>query len=138
MGRGARIGRVRGEAFPETEYDSEYSMDLGNGHLLEPTAPFRFLNHSCEPNCELIIWEYPDPADNQIHVYTTQRLQAGTELTIDYAWPVEVAIPCLCGTPSCRGWIVAQDQVAQLPAAQTLLPQADSENKVSSPASPAA
>jgi len=29
-----------------------YCMDIGNGRVLEPHAPFRYVNHSCEPNCE--------------------------------------------------------------------------------------
>jgi SET domain-containing protein len=30
----------------------------------------------------------------------------GQELTIDYNWPAVFAIPCACGSPACRGWIV--------------------------------
>ena len=28
-------------------------MDLGENQSLEPDAPYRYVNHSCEPNCEL-------------------------------------------------------------------------------------
>ncbi len=41
-------------------------------------------------------------------------VHAGEELTIDYGWPAEVAIPCLCGSRHCRGWIVDPDEVELL------------------------
>ena len=35
----------------------------------------------------------------------------GDELTIDYAWEAEAAIPCLCAAENCRGWIVAIEEL---------------------------
>lgn len=90
-------------------------MDLGNERSLEPTAPFRYLNHSCSPNCELILVqvEYDDgtPSDTEIWVEAGRDIQSGEELTIDYGWPAESAIACDCGSPNCRGWIVAEELV---------------------------
>ena len=110
----ARIGRVAGDIVCDAEYGSVYCMEFDEGRALEPKPPFRYLNHSCDPNCELVIWTYEDPADWQIHVYATERIKPEDELTIDYAWPSEDAIPCACGSEACRGWIVAQDVVRQV------------------------
>ncbi len=45
------IGEIKGRIYTDEEYESDYCMDLGDEAKLEPEAPFRFLNHSCEPNC---------------------------------------------------------------------------------------
>jgi SET domain-containing protein len=39
-------------------------------------------------------------------------IEPGDELTIDYGWPADVAIPCVCDAAGCRGWIVS---LAELP-----------------------
>jgi len=56
------IGVVRGQVIDDPDYSSDYCMELGEGRSLEPAAPFRYLNHGCEPNCELFCWETDDPA----------------------------------------------------------------------------
>ena len=57
------IGEVTGELMRNRDYESDYCMEVGEGLTLEPAAPFRFLNHSCEPNCELFCWEdHDDPS----------------------------------------------------------------------------
>ncbi|WP_243317063.1 SET domain-containing protein [Geothrix paludis] len=72
----------------------------------------RFVNHSCEPNCEIYIF------DGTPYVYAMQEIPAGAELTFDYqlqsvgsarlsrALSREL-FPCHCGAPTCRGTLVA-------------------------------
>jgi SET domain-containing protein len=59
----------------------------------------------------LIIWECEDTGERRVAVHAIQEIQSGGELTIDYAWSADVAINCLCGAPSCRGWIVDREQL---------------------------
>ena len=112
------IGRIAGAVSDDPGYGSDYCMNLGEGMTLEPVAPFRFLNHSCQPNCDLVFVVRRDEA--QTVVRRTMYLQAlasiapEAELTIDYAWPAHFAIPCLCGTAACRGWIVDPDELADV------------------------
>jgi hypothetical protein len=40
-----------------------------------------------------------------------RTIEPGEELTIDYAWPAEAAIPCACGAAGCRCWIVAAEEL---------------------------
>ena len=47
------IGPVRGTAIDDPAYESDYCMELGEHSALEPESPFRFVNHSCQPNCGL-------------------------------------------------------------------------------------
>lgn len=93
---------------------SNYCMEFGDDRILEPAAPFRFLNHSCTPNCELVIWMDEDPDDWEMGLHSIRPIRAGEELTIDYGWPADAAIPCECGTENCRGWIVSECETEKL------------------------
>lgn len=58
----------------------------------------RFLNHSCQPNCELFFWETDDLTPNdRLWLQALRPIEPGEELTIDYAWPADAAIRCACG-----------------------------------------
>jgi len=48
----------------------------------------------------------------------TRDIPVGEELSYDYGFAAEVAEPCACGTPRCRGLIVDDDpdNLALLPA----------------------
>jgi hypothetical protein len=108
------IDEVLGQVIDGAAYASDYGIDLGPATTLEPAEPFRYLNHSCEPNCELVLWKYQRVRNRRYHRLWLQALRpiaAGEELTIDYSWPAPDAIPCACGSSNCRGWIVASDEV---------------------------
>lgn len=113
------VGWLRGRLIEDEDYASDYCIDLGNGVSLEPDAPFRFVNHSCEPNCELYIVEHEDDSTGAVHsevcLEAIEEIFPGEELTIDYGWPADCAIPCGCASPNCRGWIVASDELHLLP-----------------------
>jgi hypothetical protein len=107
------VGEITGERFHDPDYSSEYCIDLGDDMALEPGEPFRFLNHSCEPNCKLYVVFDEDEApigDRKVIVEALVDVPKGSELTIDYEWPATSAILCGCGAESCRGWIVAPDE----------------------------
>lgn len=116
------IGRIRGRVLTDPGYSSNYCMDLGGDLSLEPTAPFRYLNHSCSPNCELVLMhvEYEDgtPAETEIWLEAERDIHPGEELTIDYGWPADAPMACDCGSPNCRGWIVAEELLDRLGQAQ--------------------
>ena len=109
--RGLTLGEVRGTIFHGAENATPYCIELDDERSLEPTEPFRFLNHSCSPNCEIFSWE--DEPD-RIFLHVLETIQPDEELTIDYAWAAEAAIPCLCGAQDCRGWIVDVGQLQTL------------------------
>lgn len=105
----AIVGEVTGEVIEIKGYDSNYCIDLGGDRRLEPIAPFRFINHSCTPNCRFLWYEPENPADplpDSVWVETLRVIEPGEELTIDYGWPADSAIRCGCRSPRCRGWIV--------------------------------
>ncbi len=109
------VGRIKGKVVSDEKHDPRYVMELENNLLLVPKAPFRFLNHSCHPNCELFDWEdeTPNPKTGVRNLYlgALRKIKPGDELTIDYSWPASVAIPCQCGSKKCRGYIVDKDEL---------------------------
>lgn len=111
-----KVGAITGTVIQGEDYGSEYCMEFGEGRSMEADPPFRFLNHSCDPNCELIIWEGETPSENQLCLHSIKAIKPGDELTIDYAWSADAAIPCLCRSETCRGWIVAVTELALVQA----------------------
>jgi SET domain-containing protein len=101
------VGEILGEHLDDHPEDSSYVMELPSGKLLEPAAPLRFMNHSCEPNCEIFYWEANEGEvqEERLWLQTIRPIEAGQEILIDYSWPADAAIPCRCGAATCRGWI---------------------------------
>jgi len=105
---GIVLGEIRGTILDDHPEDSSYVMELAGGRLLDPAPPFRYVNHSCDPNCEIFYWE-AEPGEieeERLWMQTIRPINAGEELLIDYCWPADAAIPCRCGALGCRGWIV--------------------------------
>jgi hypothetical protein len=88
-----------------TPIRTRHSIQVDRDAHVTINTPIQFLNHSCEPNCGLLIRR-----DLQVlEVHPIRLIEPGEELTIDYA-TFEDEIQhmhgaCLCGTPSCRGRI---------------------------------
>lgn len=69
----------------------------------------RFINHSCDPNCEVVL------DDGRPLVEALRAIPSGEELAYDYnltraeedAPEVEKIFACRCGTASCRGTMLA-------------------------------
>lgn len=70
----------------------------------------RWINHSCEPNCEAI-----EEEDGRVFIYALRDIAAGEELCYDYKLEVdeprtkevEQESRCLCGSAKCRGTLLA-------------------------------
>jgi len=69
----------------------------------------RWINHSCEPNCEA------DEAGGRIFIRTLRKLKAGEELNYNYGLVIDepytpsllADYPCRCGAPTCRGTLLS-------------------------------
>ncbi|MDP6443965.1 MAG: SET domain-containing protein-lysine N-methyltransferase [Pirellulaceae bacterium] len=105
------VGIVCGEVFED--HESDYCMDLDDGTVLEPFAPFRYINHSCNPNCEIVVWDRPGHP-NTLWIESSRMIEVGEELTLDYGWPAAGAIRCGCLSDNCRGWIVDETELGLL------------------------
>lgn len=118
FGRGECITVVRGTVLDDPDYGSDYCIDLGDDLSLEPSAPYCYLNHSCTPNCSLYLDDTTPSGRKRkrplVVLEALRPIRAGQELTIDYAWPADSAIPCACRSRRCRGWIVDADELEHI------------------------
>ncbi|KAL3148229.1 hypothetical protein ABBQ38_013701 [Trebouxia sp. C0009 RCD-2024] len=86
-----------------------YFMNVGNGEVVDACRKGglgRFINHSCEPNCEVQKWVVQD-GEITIGLFTLRNIPADTELTFDYNFERygDKPLKCLCGSASCKGFI---------------------------------
>lgn len=72
--------------------------------------PAKYINHSCEPNCE------SENRDGHIWIVAQRDIKKGDELSYDYGYDIDSYKdhPCRCGAPSCPGYIVAEKQRPKL------------------------
>lgn len=117
----AVIGEIKGRLSEDFSTSDEYTFEFDEHRQLEPDAPFRFLNHSCAPNCEFDLFDQPatdgHPAKVGLYLVATRTIEPDEPLTIDYNWPASYAIRCECREPKCRGWVVSKDELALIDAA---------------------
>ena len=121
--KGQRIVEYTGEHIDHEEADRRYVEDgmarhhtflfvLDDDTVLDGKVggnESRFINHSCEPNCEAVI------EDDAIWIHALRTIREGEELVYDYQYERTDAhteederfYACRCGTPSCRGSILA-------------------------------
>lgn len=68
----------------------------------------RWINHSCEPNCEV------EDEDKRIFIHALRNIRRGEELSYDYNLVLDErhtpaakkAHPCFCGSKKCRGTLL--------------------------------
>lgn len=71
----------------------------------------RWINHSCSPNCEA----QENSKGERVHIVALRDIEPGEELFYDYGLVMEERLTkklkeqyrCLCGTPACRGTMLA-------------------------------
>jgi hypothetical protein len=86
---------------------------LDGDRWMIPRPPARWINHGCEPNCDVL----DRPGDpTRFDVVTRRAVRAGEELTFAYnrvgtaeellsVWHPAWTFECQCGAPTCRGRI---------------------------------
>ncbi len=118
---GQKIDEYIGEPITHEEADRRYDDADGRHHtflfILDDDTVLdarkrgtdaRYINHSCDPNCETEI------DDGRIWIKAIRPIKPETELVYDYRfeWQDEYApedvryYACRCGTPKCRGTIL--------------------------------
>jgi SET domain-containing protein len=67
--------------------------------------PARWLNHSCDPNCDA------EWIEGRIWIVANRDIRAGEELTFNYNYDLEDyrEHPCRCGAANCVGFMVAPE-----------------------------
>lgn len=119
--KGQRVDEYVGQKITHEEADRRYDDNNGRHHtflfvLDDDTvldaryggSDARYLNHSCEPNCESVI------ENDRVWIKAIKAIQPETELVYDYRFewqdeyePEDVRYyACRCGTAKCRGTIL--------------------------------
>ncbi|MGE5523602.1 MAG: SET domain-containing protein [Rhodospirillaceae bacterium] len=116
---GTRLIEYKGEritdeesAFLYTETTHTFLFMLDNNEVIDGSRngnTARWINHSCEPNCEA------SEEDGRVFIDALIDIHAGDEITIDYNLYLEARYTaalkrqyaCGCGTRQCRGTLLA-------------------------------
>jgi SET domain-containing protein len=121
IARGARVVEYTGARITHAEADaSADDDDPGRRHhtflfavddevVIDGSvggSDARFVNHSCDPNCEIVI------ARRRVYIRALRDIDAGEELSYDYWYITDESYsladlrriyPCRCGAAICRG-----------------------------------
>ena len=123
--KGERIVEYKGERISDAEADRRYPtpeagehhhtflFELDDGRVIDAAYggnSARFINHSCDPNCETV------EEDARIYINAARDIQPGEELAYDYNFILPVRhtpalkrrYPCWCGADECRGTMLGR------------------------------
>ncbi|HKY92080.1 MAG TPA: SET domain-containing protein-lysine N-methyltransferase [Nevskiaceae bacterium] len=132
---GATVVQYRGLLISHEEADRLHEGGIESGHTFLFTLndeyvvdanrrgnSARWINHSCDPNCEAVIVEDAggDPSRDRIFIETIRPVRRGEELTYDYGIKLHVRHTerlkrlwaCRCGSPRCTGTMLNKKQRA--------------------------
>jgi len=97
-----------------------FFFTLNDGMLIDGGAggnDSRWINHSCEPNCEAM------EEDGRVYIHALRDIDKGEELNYNYGLiyderhtpAVKKAFACHCGAPSCTGVMLAPKKRSRKP-----------------------
>lgn len=124
IAKGERVVEYLGERVSHAVADARYDDHTGAAHhtflftvsrkvVIDATVDgneARFINHSCDPNCESVI------EGGRVFIDAIKPIKTGAELTYDYAYTRDGTeteeeetglYGCRCGAKKCRGTILA-------------------------------
>jgi SET domain-containing protein len=143
--KGTRIAEYTGDRISHAEADRRYAhksdddnhtflftvdgrtvIDGGSGG-----SAARFINHSCDPNCETII------EDRRVFIESIRSIAAGAEIGYDYMIDRDPSDPpnvdeifaCRCGAQSCRGTMLLPPKKPRRKAAKKKIAKKKSTQK---------
>jgi uncharacterized protein len=121
--KGAKIIEYRGARISESAANDQLARDpknpyhtflfqLSDGTIIDGGArgnSARWINHSCQPNCESIEYD-----DGTLFIHARRTIRAGEELCYDYRIAIlsrsskndRAAYACACKSPRCRGTLL--------------------------------
>jgi uncharacterized protein len=121
-----RLVEYKGKRVTHAQADRKYAGNSESGHTFLFTLNDRYIidanvdgnmarwiNHSCEPNCQAVLTDATDdnPRNQRVYIETITEIPAGAELTYDYGITLDEphtarlkrVWACRCGSPKCTG-----------------------------------
>ncbi|MBD8526493.1 SET domain-containing protein [Pseudomarimonas arenosa] len=123
---GKELIEYKGKRISHKKADKRYANTSDTGHTFlftlnekyiidanEDGNDARWINHSCDPNCQAVLHEAEDgkAKHDKVIIETLRPIVAGEELTYDYGIVLEEKHTkkmkkiwaCRCGSPKCSG-----------------------------------
>ncbi|HET9642718.1 MAG TPA: SET domain-containing protein-lysine N-methyltransferase [Burkholderiaceae bacterium] len=123
MAKGEIVAEYKGEVITWAEAQRRHPHDpsdpnhtfyfhIDDNHVIDGTYngnSSKWINHACDPNCEA------EEVDGRIFIRTLKAVKPGDELFFDYGLIIDERytaklkkqFACLCGSPKCRGTMLA-------------------------------
>ncbi|XP_030649135.1 histone-lysine N-methyltransferase, H3 lysine-36 and H4 lysine-20 specific [Chanos chanos] len=100
--------RARIKHAQENDICNFYMLTLDKDRIIDAGPKgnqARFMNHSCQPNCETQKWTVN--GDTRVGLFALTDIPAGTELTFNYNLEClgNGKTVCRCGAPNCSGFL---------------------------------
>ncbi len=129
IARGETVIQYKGRLITHAQADREYGEGADTGHTFLFTLNdkyivdanvggnmARWINHSCEPNCEALIEQADDddPRHDRVLIQARHAIAPGEELTYNYGIVLDVPHTprlkklwaCRCGSRKCTGTLL--------------------------------
>jgi SET domain-containing protein len=126
IAKGEHVIEYKGTLMTDAEADKMYGDGGETGHTFLFTLndeyiidanrkgnTARWINHSCDPNCQALIDESDsgDPRKDKVVIEAIRKIKPGEELTYDYGIVLDMphtarlkkVWACRCGSPKCIG-----------------------------------
>uniref|UniRef100_A0A7N8WR35 Nuclear receptor binding SET domain protein 2 n=1 Tax=Mastacembelus armatus TaxID=205130 RepID=A0A7N8WR35_9TELE len=107
--------RARIKYAQENNITDFYMLTIDKDRIIDagPKGNYsRFMNHSCQPNCETQKWTVN--GDTRVGLFAVCHIPAGTELTFNYNLDClgNEKTVCRCGAPNCSGFLGDRPKVS--------------------------
>ncbi|CAN1240327.1 Histone-lysine N-methyltransferase ASHH1, partial [Linum grandiflorum] len=108
-----KVARRRSYYYESEGQQDAYIISLNASESIDATrkgSHARFINHSCQPNCETRKWNVL--GEIRVGIFAKQDISIGTELSYDYnfEWYGGAKVRCLCGAAGCSGFLGAKSR----------------------------
>ncbi len=103
--KGMRVIEYTGRKLTAAQADnskSDYLFQLTPRIFIDGKNTARYINHSCNPNCEVKI------VRGHIWINAVRDIKRGEELVYSYSYSLKESedYPCVCGARKCAGYIL--------------------------------